>query len=239
MGCIFYYRQTCGGRKMIFCVEDDKSIRELIIYALKSNGYEANGFSEGKPFFKALESRLPDLILLDIMLPGEDGIVILNRLKASPKTRHIPVIMITAKSAEYDKVIGLDSGADDYITKPFGIMEFLSRVKAVLRRSGNLNRSSELSVGGLTMYIDRHVVTAGGKEVTLTFKEFELLKYLMENSGIVLTRDKLLGEVWGYEYEGETRTLDVHIRSLRQKLGAAGSVIETVRGVGYKIGGKA
>ncbi|MFU0832529.1 MAG: Stage 0 sporulation A-like protein [Oscillospiraceae bacterium] len=224
---------------MIFCVEDDKSIRELIIYALKSNGYEANGFSEGKPFFKALESRLPDLILLDIMLPGEDGIVILNRLKASPKTRHIPVIMITAKSAEYDKVIGLDSGADDYITKPFGIMEFLSRVKAVLRRSGNLNRSSELSVGGLTMYIDRHVVTAGGKEVTLTFKEFELLKYLMENSGIVLTRDKLLGEVWGYEYEGETRTLDVHIRSLRQKLGAAGSVIETVRGVGYKIGGKA
>ena len=224
---------------MIYCVEDDRSIRELIIYALKSNGYEAIGFSEGRPFLKALESGLPALILLDIMLPGEDGIEILKKLKASPKTRHIPVIMLTAKSAEYDKVLGLDSGADDYITKPFGIMEFLSRVKAVLRRSGNVSNSSELSTGRLTMYIDRHVVLADGKEVALTFKEFELLKYLMENEGIVLTRDKLLEEVWGYEYEGETRTVDVHIRTLRQKLGEAGKVIETVRGVGYRIGGNA
>lgn len=224
---------------MIYCVEDDRSIRELIIYALKSNGYEAIGFSEGRPFLKALESRLPALILLDIMLPGEDGIEILKKLKASPKTRHIPVIMLTAKSAEYDKVLGLDNGADDYITKPFGIMEFLSRVKAVLRRSGNVSNSSELSTGRLTMYIDRHVVLADGKEVALTFKEFELLKYLLENAGIVLTRDKLLEEVWGYEYEGETRTVDVHIRTLRQKLGEAGSVIETVRGIGYRIGGNA
>ncbi|ODM26416.1 response regulator transcription factor [Acetivibrio mesophilus] len=224
---------------MIYCVEDDRSIRELIIYALKSNGYEAIGFSEGRPFLKALESRLPALILLDIMLPGEDGIEILKKLKASPKTRHIPIIMLTAKSAEYDKVLGLDNGADDYITKPFGIMEFLSRVKAVLRRSGNVSNSSELSTGRLTMYIDRHVVLADGKEVALTFKEFELLKYLLENAGIVLTRDKLLEEVWGYEYEGETRTVDVHIRTLRQKLGEAGTVIETVRGVGYRIGGNA
>jgi len=224
---------------MIYCVEDDRSIRELIIYALKSNGYEAIGFDKAEPFYKEMENKLPDLVLLDIMLPGEDGIEILKKLKASPKLRNIPVIMLTAKSAEYDKVLGLDSGADDYITKPFGIMEFLSRVKAVLRRSRNVSNSSELSVGRLTMYIDKHVVIADGKEVALTFKEFELLKYLMENAGIVLTRVKLLEEVWGYEYEGETRTLDVHIRTLRQKLGEAGAVIETVRGVGYKIGGKA
>lgn len=224
---------------MIYCVEDDRSIRELIIYALKSNGYEAVGFDKAEPFYKELENKLPDLVLLDIMLPGEDGIEILKKLKASPKLRNIPVIILTAKSAEYDKVLGLDSGADDYITKPFGIMEFLSRVKAVLRRSGNVSNSSEISVGQLTMYIDKHVVIADGKEVALTFKEFELLKYLMENAGIVLTRDKLLEEVWGYEYKGETRTLDVHIRTLRRKLGEAGAIIETVRGVGYKIGGKA
>jgi two-component system alkaline phosphatase synthesis response regulator PhoP len=222
---------------MIYCVEDDRSIRELIIYALKSNGFDAIGFGEGGPFFQALENGLPSLILLDIMLPGEDGIEILKRLKASPRTRHIPVIMLTAKSAEYDKVLGLDSGADDYITKPFGIMEFLSRVKAVLRRAGSLNTSSELSAGRLTMNIDRRAVLVDGQEVSLTFKEFELLKYLLKNAGIVLTRDKLLEEVWGYEYEGETRTVDVHIRTLRQKLGEAGSIIETVRGVGYRIGG--
>lgn len=224
---------------MIYCVEDDRSIRELIIYALKSNGYEAVGFDKAEPFYKELENKLPDLVLLDIMLPDEDGIEILKKLRASPKLRNIPVIILTAKSAEYDKVLGLDSGADDYITKPFGIMEFLSRVKAVLRRSGNVSNPSELSVGRITMYIDKHVVIADGKEVALTFKEFELLKYLMENAGIVLTRDKLLEEVWGYEYKGETRTLDVHIRTLRRKLGEAGAVIETVRGVGYKIGGKA
>lgn len=224
---------------MIYCVEDDRSIRELIIYALKSNGYEAHGFSEGSSFFAALDSGLPSLILLDIMLPGEDGIEILRRLKASAKTRDIPVIMLTAKSAEYDKVLGLDSGADDYVTKPFGIMEFLSRVKAVLRRAGLAPNSSELSAGRLTMNVERHTVLADGQEITLTYKEFALLKYLLENKGIVLTRDKLLQEVWGYDYEGETRTVDVHIRTLRQKLGEAGAVIETVRGVGYRIGGKA
>jgi len=224
---------------MIYCVEDDGSIRELIIYALQTNGYEARGFSESRSFFAALDNSLPSLVLLDIMLPGEDGIAILKRLKASAKTRDIPVIMLTAKSAEYDKVIGLDSGADDYITKPFGIMEFLSRVRAVLRRAGPPAGSSELSAGRLAMDVERHTVLAGGQEVTLTYKEFALLQYLLENKGIVLTRDKLLQEVWGYDYEGETRTVDVHIRTLRQKLGVAGSVIETVRGVGYRIGGKA
>jgi len=226
---------------MIYCVEDDRSIRELIIYALKSNGYEAVGFSEGKPFFKELESKLPSLILLDIMLPGEDGIEILKKLKSSTKTRNIPVIILTAKSAEYDKVLGLDSGADDYITKPFGIMEFLSRVKAVLRRANtnNISNSYELTVGPITMNVDKHIVLTDKKEVVLTLKEFELLKYLMENEGIVLSRDKLLEKVWGYEYEGETRTVDVHIRSLRQKLEEAGAIIETVRGVGYRIGGNA
>ncbi len=222
---------------MIYCVEDDKSIRELIIYALKSGGYEALGFSESKPFYVALEETLPSLILLDIMLPSEDGMEILKKLKTSVKTKDIPVIMLTAKSSEYDKVLGLDTGADDYITKPFGIMEFLSRVKAVLRRSGSLTDTEELSNERITIYLDRHLVVADGEEVTLTFKEFALLKYLMENAGIVMTRDKLLEEVWGYDYEGETRTVDVHIRTLRQKLGDAGSVIETVRGVGYKIGG--
>src|SRR5690554_4006239 len=225
---------------MIYCVEDDGSIRELIIYALQTNGYEARGFSESRSFFAALDNSLPSLVLLDIMLPGEDGIAILKRLKASAKTREIPVIMLTAKSAEYDKVLGLDSGADDYITKPFGIMEFLSRVKAVLRRVGQQPTPvTTLSAGGLTMDVERHSVRVHGEEVTLTFKEFSLLKYLLENKGFVLTRDQLLQEVWGYDYEGETRTVDVHIRTLRQKLGVAGSVIETVRGVGYRIGGKA
>lgn len=222
---------------MIYCVEDDVSIRELIIYALKSNGYDAIGFSDSKPFYEALKSRLPSLILLDIMLPEEDGIEILKKLKVSIKTRDIPVIMLTAKSSEYDKVLGLDSGADDYISKPFGIMEFLARVKAVLRRVGVSEKSSELTSGGLTMNIEKHSVFADGIEVVLTFKEFELLKFLLINTGIMLSRDKILEEVWGYDYEGETRTVDVHIRTLRQKLGDAGSVIETVRGIGYRIGG--
>lgn len=223
---------------MIYCVEDDSSIRELIIYALKTNGFEAQGFGESESFYAALDRGLPSLILLDIMLPGKDGIAILNHLKASAKTREIPVIILTAKSAEYDKVLGLDSGADDYITKPFGIMEFLSRVKAVLRRAGQPVNPSELTAGRLMMDVARHLVLVDGREVTLTLKEFMLLKYLLENKGIVLTRDQLLQEVWGYDYQGETRTVDVHIRTLRQKLGAAGSVIETVRGVGYKIGGE-
>lgn len=221
---------------MIYCVEDDRSIRELLVYALKSGGFDAEGFSESRDFYKALESGLPSMVLLDIMLPGEDGIEILRRLKASAKTRNIPVIMLTAKSSEYDKVLGLDSGADDYITKPFGIMELLARVKAVLRRVGAANNSTELSAGGLSMNIEKHSVVADGQEVTLTLKEFELLRYLLENSGIVLSRNQILEEVWGYDYEGETRTVDVHIRSLRQKLGASGGIIETVRGVGYRIG---
>ena len=222
---------------MIYCVEDDRSIRELIVYALKSEGFDASGFSESKSFYQALDESLPTMILLDIMLPDEDGIEILKKLKKSAKTREIPVIMITAKSSEYDKVLGLDTGADDYITKPFGIMELLSRVKAVLRRTGGLTDPSELSVANIVMNIERHTVTVDNEEVILTLKEFDLLKYLIENVGIVLSRDKLLEKVWGYEYEGETRTVDVHIRTLRQKLGDAGSIIETVRGVGYRIGG--
>ena len=222
---------------MIYCVEDDRSIRELIVYALKSEGFDASGFSESKSFYQALDESLPTMILLDIMLPDEDGIEILKKLKKSAKTREIPVIMITAKSSEYDKVLGLDTGADDYITKPFGIMELLSRVKAVLRRTGGLTDPSELSVANVVMNIERHTVTVDNEEVILTLKEFDLLKYLIENVGIVLSRDKLLEKVWGYEYEGETRTVDVHIRTLRQKFGDAGSIIETVRGVGYRIGG--
>jgi len=224
---------------MIYCVEDDRSIRELISYALKSNGFESAGFGDGRSFFAALEERLPSLILLDIMLPGEDGIEILKKLKASAKTRHIPVIMLTAKSAEYDKVLGLDCGADDYITKPFGIMELLSRIRAVLRRAGQAGEANILTAGPLTIDVERHLVLVDGKEVILTLKEFDLLKYLMKNAGIVLTREKLLQKVWGYDYEGETRTVDVHIRTLRQKLGEAGAIIETVRGVGYRVGGNA
>lgn len=223
---------------MIYCVEDDKSIRDLIVYALGSGGFEAHGMCDGKELFQALSKEIPDLILLDIMLPGEDGISILKRLRASGRTKSVPVIMLTAKSAEYDKVLGLDSGADDYITKPFGVMELIARVKAVLRRIGSKERNPQLTVGDVTINVDKHQVLANGKEITLTLKEFELLRYLMENVGLVLTRDKVLETVWGYEYEGETRTVDVHIRTLRQKLGEYGSMIETVRGVGYRIGGK-
>lgn len=223
---------------MIYCVEDDKSIRDLIVYALGSGGFEAHGMCDGKELFQALSKEIPDLILLDIMLPGEDGISILKRLRASGRTKSVPVIMLTAKSAEYDKVLGLDSGADDYITKPFGVMELIARVKAVLRRIEPKERNPQLTVGDVTINVDKHQVLANGKEITLTLKEFELLRYLMENVGLVLTRDKVLETVWGYEYEGETRTVDVHIRTLRQKLGEYGSMIETVRGVGYRIGGK-
>ncbi len=223
---------------MIYCVEDDKSIRDLIVYALGSGGFEAHGMCDGKELSLAVSKEVPDLILLDIMLPGEDGISILKRLRASGKTKAVPIIMLTAKSAEYDKVLGLDLGADDYITKPFGVMELISRVKAVLRRTGAKERNPHLSVGDVTIDVDKHQVLAKGKEVTLTLKEFELLRYLMENTGLVLTRDKVLETVWGYEYEGETRTVDVHIRTLRQKLGDCGGMIETVRGVGYRIGGR-
>ena len=220
---------------MIYCVEDDASIRELVIYTLQATGYEAQGFADGKAFSAALAENLPELVLLDIMLPGEDGLQILKRLRADARTAQLPVMMLTAKGAEFDKVIGLDSGADDYMTKPFGMMELVSRVKALLRRTKREN-AHVLSCGALTLNRDTHRVLAEGQEVLLTHKEFELLEYLLENSNIVLTRDKILDCIWGYSAEVETRTLDVHIRRLRQKLGPCGELIETVRGVGYRIG---
>nr|WP_288556359.1 response regulator transcription factor [uncultured Mediterraneibacter sp.] len=224
---------------MIYCVEDDDSIRELVVYTLESTGLKACGFPEGSSFMEALASETPELVLLDIMLPGEDGMELLKKLKSSNKTKDIPVIMVTAKGTEYDKVIGLDSGADDYVTKPFGMMELVSRIKAVLRRSGRSSQEEEMENGGVRLNIKRHEVTVDGKPVALTLKEFELLERLMRNKNIVLTRDQLLGDIWGYDFDGETRTVDVHIRTLRQKLGDKGDLIETVRGVGYRIGGTA
>ena len=224
---------------MIFYVEDDESIRELVIYTLKTTGFEARGFENGKEFFAALSDETPELILLDIMLPDEDGLKILKKVRAMDSCRYVPVIMLTARGTEYDKVIGLDSGADDYITKPFGMMELVSRIRAVMRRFDRGAASQELSCGRVHMDIARHRVTVDGNPVTLAKKEFDLLKYLMENQGIVLTRDKMLETIWGYDFDGETRTVDVHVRTLRQKLGEGGSLIETVRGVGYRIGGDA
>lgn len=222
---------------MIYCVEDDNNIRDLIVYTLKTTGFEASGFADGRTFTEALAGQLPELVLLDIMLPGEDGIQILKKLKKSSAARDIPVIMVTAKGTEYDKVCGLDAGADDYITKPFGMMELVARVKAVLRRSGKQSEQTEiLIVHDLNLDPEKHEVRARGGSVNLTLKEFELLRYLMKNQGIVLTRDQILEKIWGYDFSGETRTVDVHVRTLRQKLGDAGQCIETVRGVGYRIG---
>ena len=225
---------------MIYYVEDDNSIRELVIYTLKTTGFEARGFENGREFFGALSSETPELILLDIMLPDEDGIRILKKIRAMDGVSHVPVILLTAKGTEYDKVIGLDSGADDYITKPFGMMELVSRIKAVLRRSERIQRedsSAEMTIGCVSLHTKRHQVMVNGEEVLLAKKEFDLLRYLMENQGIVLTRDKMLETIWGYDFDGETRTVDVHVRTLRQKLGEGGALIETVRGVGYRIGG--
>lgn len=224
---------------MIYCVEDDDNIRELVIYTLETTGLKAKGFADGIAFMEALAFDTPELILLDIMLPGDDGLVLLKKLKASSKTKDIPVIMVTAKGSEYDKVIGLDSGADDYVTKPFGMMELVSRIKAVLRRTGKTQTQNDMDVAGVHINVKKHEVTVSGKEVILTLKEFELLEKLMRNQGIVLTRDQLLTEIWGYDFDGETRTVDVHIRTLRQKLGNKGEIIQTVRGVGYRIGGDA
>lgn len=223
---------------MIYCVEDERNIRELLVYTLGTTGFEAKGIRDGKELKKALKEELPQLILLDIMLPGEDGYNILEKLKSNQETRDIPVIMVTAKEAEYDKVRALDSGADDYITKPFGMMEFIARVKAVLRRAAKQAGKKEYTYKGLTIHVERHQVFDRERAVELTLKEFELLRYLMENQGIVLSRDQILEKIWGYEYAGETRTVDVHIRTLRQKLGDSGFLIETVRGVGYRIGDK-
>ena len=224
--------------KMIYCVEDERNIRELLVYTLGTTGFEAKGIRDGKELKKALKEELPELILLDIMLPGEDGYSILENLKKNQETKDIPVIMVTAKEAEYDKVRGLDSGADDYITKPFGMMEFIARVKAVLRRVSKQSGKKEYTYKGLTIHVERHQVFDGERQVELTLKEFELLRYLMENQGLVLSRDQILEKIWGYEFSGETRTVDVHIRTLRQKLGESGFLIETVRGVGYRIGDK-
>ena len=221
---------------MIYCVEDDDNIRELVIYTLETTGLKAKGFAEGAEFMEALAFDTPELILLDIMLPGEDGLAILRKLKNSSKTKDIPVIMVTAKGTEYDKVIGLDSGADDYVTKPFGMMELVSRIKAVLRRSGQTADKADLEVDGVKMNVKKHEVTVDGQAVTLTLKEYELLERLMRNRNIVLTRDQLLEDRWGYDFDGETRTVDVHVRTLRHKLGEKGAIIETVRGVGYRIG---
>ena len=224
---------------MIYCVEDDDNIRELVIYTLETTGLKARGFADGSAFMEALAFDTPELILLDIMLPGDDGLELLKKLKSSSKTKNIPVIMVTAKGSEYDKVVGLDSGADDYVTKPFGMMELVSRIKAVLRRSGKVEDRTDMETAGVHVDVKKHEVTVDGKEISLTLKEFELLEKLMRNQGIVLTRDQLLTEIWGYDFDGETRTVDVHIRTLRQKLGDKGEIIQTVRGVGYRVGGNA
>ena len=219
---------------MIYLLEDDDSIRDLVIYTLGSQGMEARGFALPSAFWAAVEEKVPSLVLLDIMLPEEDGISVLKKLRAAPRTRRLPVIMLTAKGTEYDKVLGLDAGADDYVAKPFGMMELLSRVRALLRRTET--ESDVYRCGILTVDPSQHTVTVDGQSVTLTQKEFELLSLLLKNRGQVLSRERLIGEVWDYSFTGESRTVDVHVRTLRQKLGEAGSYIETVRGYGYKIG---
>ena len=218
---------------MIYLLEDDESIRKFVVYALNQTGLEAKGFELPSQFRKAVAERVPDLALLDIMLPEEDGISVLKSLRAAPATAKLPVIMLTAKSGEYDKVLGLDSGADDYIVKPFGTMELVSRIRALLRRAGGSDES--YTVGKLYVNPKQHTVTVDGKPVPLTLKEFELLCHMLSQRGTVFSRDRLLEEIWGYDYDGENRTVDVHIRTLRAKLGECGSVVETVRGVGYKI----
>ena len=220
---------------MIFCVEDDTSSRELMIYTLNSAGFDAKGFPESTEFWKAIETETPELIMLDIMLPGEDGIEILKKLRSKTVTKDIPVIMATAKGTEYDKVIGLDTGADDYLVKPFGMMEMVSHIKAVLRRTAPKMSKNVLSTGKLSVNLDEHSVFANGEKVMLTLKEFELLRIFMENPGRVFSRDILLEKVWGTDYYGETRTVDVHIGTLRTKLGECGDYIETIRGVGYRM----
>ncbi|MBP3879948.1 MAG: response regulator transcription factor [Lachnospiraceae bacterium] len=222
----------------IYCVEDDSNIKELIVYTLGVTGFQARGLNDGKELFEALSDSgrsLPDLILLDIMLPGEDGISILRRLKENSRFRDIPIIMLTAKGAEYDKVLALDLGADDYVTKPFGMMELVSRIKAVLRRASSYSKDDTVRFGRLEISEKKRSVLADGEQIVLTNKEFELLSRLVRNPGIVLTREELLDEIWGHDFSGESRTLDVHIATLRQKLGAAGEVIETIRGVGYRL----
>lgn len=222
---------------MIYMLEDDSNIRSFVLYALNNTGLTAVGFEKPSEFWEAVKKERPSLLLLDIMLPEEDGLAVLKKIRSGAELSDLPVILLTAKGSEYDKVIGLDSGADDYISKPFGTMELISRVKALLRRAGG-REENEFSVGGLYVNPSRHIVKANGKEVQLTYKEFELLCYLLENIGTVLTRDRILSRIWGYDFDGESRTVDVHIRTLRAKLGECGSIIETVRGIGYKAVGE-
>lgn len=220
---------------MIYVLEDDASIQKLVVYTLNSQGMEARGFDRPSQFWSALALEKPELVLLDIMLPEEDGLQVLKKLRADPATRRTPVLMLTAKSTEYDKVLGLDQGADDYIAKPFGMMELMARIRTALRHSGGeAEPVHALTLGPLRIDPARHQVLAHGREVTLTLKEFQLLSLLVEHAGTVFTRDQLLNTIWGYEFDGASRTVDVHVRTLRQKLGEAGRCIETVRGVGYK-----
>lgn len=221
---------------MIYFVEDDSNIRELVVYTLNSTGYEATGFSRPSEFWKAVKDETPTLILLDIMLPEEDGLSILKKLRNEPETASVPVIILTAKADEFDKVKGFDLGADDYVPKPFGMMELVARVKAVLRRVERETAPSEYTIGPLYVCPKKHKVKVNGETIVLTLKEFDMLCYLLENRGIVLSRDQILNKVWGYSFDGESRTVDVHIRTLRQKLGEGGDVISTIRGIGYKIG---
>ncbi len=223
---------------MIWCVDDDNTIRDIEVYTLTQTGFEAKGFADGISMLEALKNEKPELIVLDIMLPGKDGIEVLREIRSNPETRKIPVIMATSKGTEIDKIQGLDTGADDYLVKPFGVMEMVSRIKAVLRRCEPDEKEEVLSIGEITFNDKEHLVTVNGEKVVLTFKEFEILKLFMTNPGIVFSRDKLLSEVWGIDYLGESRTVDMHIKTLRQKLGDAGTLIETVIGVGYKMEGR-
>ena len=221
---------------MIYVVEDETDIRELVTYTLQSTGFDVCGFPDAETFWQAIDEKMPQLILLDIMLPGEDGLEILKKLRSSPSTKKLPVMMLTAKGTEHDKVMGLELGADDYLPKPYGMMELVARVKSLLRRADLNGDKAEYQIGSLSVDIPRHIVTVDGTEVMLTIKEFDLLVYLLKNTGIVLTRDQILEEVWGYDFDGETRTVDVHVRTLRSKLGSSGDAIQTVRGLGYKAG---
>lgn len=219
---------------MIYLLEDDESIRKFVTYALKQSGIESAGFSLPSEFYSAMEKKLPDLVLLDIMIPEEDGLTVLKKLRLDPVTKNLPIILLTAKSSEYDKVLGLDSGADDYIAKPFGTMELISRIKALLRRTSAV--SDEYRFENLYINPQKHIVLVGSQPIELTFKEFEILLLMMKNQGTVFSRNTLLEQVWGYNYDGESRTVDVHIKTLRTKLGTAGELVKTVRGLGYKIG---
>ena len=222
---------------MIYLVEDDDNIRELVTYTLNSAGLQAEGFAEPEDFWNRMRAKTPDLVLLDIMLPHEDGLSILEKIRKVPDTHKLPVIMLTAKGSEMDKVRGFELGADDYIAKPFGMMELLARVKAMLRRTNEkpAEKAEEYSLGNLEVSRKKHRVRVSGEEVELTRKEFDMLCCLLENCNIVLSRDQLLNKIWGYSFDGESRTVDVHIRTLRQKLGSAGNLIQTVRGIGYKV----